>query len=130
MGEPPRTAAPGRDVLLYDGRCALCRSQVRRLLRMTRSDAPEARSIHEDEALKPFPGITREACMEALHLVTSDGRVYRGVEAIVMSLRTRPVLYRMARLGLAPGVRSLLEWLYALIARNRCRLGRMLGEEL
>ena len=37
MSGPQHTTAPGRDVLLYDGHCGLCRAQIRRLQRLTRA---------------------------------------------------------------------------------------------
>jgi predicted DCC family thiol-disulfide oxidoreductase YuxK len=79
--------------------------------------------------LDRFPGITHDACMERLHLVRPDGRVFGGVEAIVHALATIPIAGRLAYLYYLPGLRWLLDHVYELIAANRYRiLGRVVAE--
>jgi predicted DCC family thiol-disulfide oxidoreductase YuxK len=72
--------------------------------------------------LERFPGITHDACMQAMHLVTPDGRVYRGFEAAVQAVATRPVLGFVAYLYYVPGIRQICDWLYTIVAANRYRL--------
>jgi predicted DCC family thiol-disulfide oxidoreductase YuxK len=117
-----RTAPPGRYVVLYDGHCKFCSAQVKNLVRLARRGAVEAVSFQEPGQLDRFPGLTHERCMEAMHLVTPDGRVYRGFEAIVQAIATRRVLALLARIYYVPGIRQLCEGLYALVAANRYRL--------
>jgi protein-S-isoprenylcysteine O-methyltransferase Ste14/predicted DCC family thiol-disulfide oxidoreductase YuxK len=124
--EPPvaaeRTNPPGRYVVLYDGHCKFCTAGVKRLLALARPGALEAVSFQDPGALDPFPGVTREACMREMYLVTPDGRVYGGFEAAVQAIRTRPVLGLLARLYYLPGVRLLCDLFYTLVAANRYRL--------
>ncbi|HXG11423.1 MAG TPA: DUF393 domain-containing protein [Gemmataceae bacterium] len=119
------TAPPGRTVVLYDGHCRFCIVGMKRLLALARPGALEALSFQEPGILDRFPGVTREACMRQMILVTPDGRVFGGFEAVVQALATRPVLGWIARLYYVPGVRLLCDLLYALVAANRYRiLGR------
>jgi predicted DCC family thiol-disulfide oxidoreductase YuxK len=59
--------------------------------------------------------------MKAMHLVTPDGRVFLGAEAIVQALATRPLFAWAAPVYYLPGLRQLLNGLYAFIAANRYR---------
>jgi predicted DCC family thiol-disulfide oxidoreductase YuxK len=116
------TAAPGRDVLLYDGDCPFCRREAGRLLRWLPEGALQARSFREPGVLDAFPGLDAARCEKALQLVRADGRVFAGAEGVVQALRHR-------RLGLAarayylPGLRQLANSVYAGVARRRFRLG-------
>jgi predicted DCC family thiol-disulfide oxidoreductase YuxK len=121
------TTAPRQHVALYDGTCGLCRAGVDRLRRRAAPGAIEFRDLHADGALDAFPGLTREACMEAMHLVLPDGRAVRGAEAVARALLTRPVLGAYAWLYYVPGLRQLAEAVYAAIARRRYRLSVRAG---
>jgi predicted DCC family thiol-disulfide oxidoreductase YuxK len=118
---PQRTTPPGRHVVLYDGHCKFCTAQVENLKRLARREALDARSFQEPGALAPFPGVTHEACMEAMHLVAPDGRVYKGVEAIVHALATR-WFGKLAFLYYLPILRQLSDAGYRLIARYRYKI--------
>src|SRR3989442_2665633 len=116
------TIAPGKHIVLYDGQCKFCIAQSSKLLRWGRAGSLELADFQDPRVLLRFPGISHEACMSAMHLVTADGRVYWGFEAAVQALATRPVLGRLAYLYYLPGIRQLCDMLYALVAKNRYRL--------
>jgi len=117
-----KTTAPGKYVVLYDGHCRFCTSQVHNLLALARPGALEALSFQDAGVLDRFPGLTHEACMQAMHLIAPDGRVYRGFEAAVRAVLTRPVLGFFAYLYYLPGIRHLLDRLYAFVAARRYRI--------
>lgn len=111
----------GRAVLLYDGACPMCRRSSERLLRWTKPGAVERVDFNDAGALDPFPSITMDDCMQAMHFVTPDGRVYRAFEAAVRALMTRPWLRPIVVLYYAPGIRHLCELVYRHIAKRRHR---------
>lgn len=117
-----RTTPPWRYVLLYDGFCLVCQAGSERLLRLARPGCIERVNFLAPRALEPFPGVPREACMRQMHLITPDGRVYGGFEAAVQALATRPVLGWVAHGYYLPGVRLLLDLLYAFLAAHRYRI--------
>jgi predicted DCC family thiol-disulfide oxidoreductase YuxK len=116
------TTPPGRHVVFYDGHCKFCDAASRRLLRLARRGAVERVDFQAPGALDAYPGLTHEACMRQMYLVTPDGRIYGGFEAAVRALATRPVLGLVAYLYYIPGLRQLLDLLYRLIAAHRYRL--------
>jgi len=68
--------------------------------------------------------------MKAMHLVTPDGQVFRGPEAIVRALATRPILVWVRSLYYLPGLRQIVNWIYAFFAANRYRFwGKTLSLE-
>jgi len=109
-------------VVLYDGQCRFCTRQSRRLVALARPGSVEAVNFQDAGALDPFPGITHEACMQAMHLIEPDGRVSKGAEAIVRAMSTRPMFRWMPVIYYVPGIRHLLNGLYALVAANRYRI--------
>jgi predicted DCC family thiol-disulfide oxidoreductase YuxK len=56
-----------------------------------------------------------------MHLVTPDGQVFRGPEAIVRALATRPIFSWVKPVYYLPGLRQIVNWIYAFFAANRYR---------
>ncbi len=109
-------------VLLYDGHCRLCVRGAKRLAALARPASIEARDFQVPAVLAAYPQVSYEECMQAMPLVTTDGRVFRGAEAIARALATRRVAGVLARLYYVPGVRALCDALYRWVARNRYRM--------
>ncbi|MEI4920621.1 DCC1-like thiol-disulfide oxidoreductase family protein, partial [Klebsiella pneumoniae] len=70
-----------------------------------------------------------EACMQAMYLVTPQGKLFRGFEAAVQAILTRPLLGMVAYVYYVPGIRQVCDGFYAWIAANRYRLSGKLGTE-
>jgi len=121
-----QTTPPGRTVVLYDGLCKFCQAGMKRLLALAKPGVIEPVNFQETGALDRFPGISHEACMKQMYLVTPDGKVYGGFEAAVRALATRPILGRLAYVYYLPGIRFLCDLIYATIAKHRYRI---LGKE-
>lgn len=119
--------APERALVLYDGECRFCRAQMNNLLRLARPNALEPLSFQDEGVLERFEGITWEECMEAMHLITPDGRVYRGMEAAARAVTTRRILGAFAWLYYVPLLRQLLDAFYRWIAKRRYAIA---GREL
>jgi predicted DCC family thiol-disulfide oxidoreductase YuxK len=116
------TSPPGRYVVVFDGRCKFCTLAVRRLTALARRGAIEAVSFHEPGVLDRFPGLTLEACMKQMYLVTPAGRVYGGFEAAVRAVATRRIIGWVALLYYLPGLRQLLDFTYRHVALRRYRI--------
>ena len=107
----------GRDLLVYDGECRFCCASAARLQRLA-GPAVHLVSLHEPGLLEAL-GIPKDAAMAAMQLVTPEGRIYRGLEAVVQVLRHRAVLGVLAKVYYIPGLRQLGDLVYRLIARYR-----------
>jgi predicted DCC family thiol-disulfide oxidoreductase YuxK len=114
-----RTAAIGKYILLYDGHCPFCVARSKNLAALARLGTVHIVDFQEPATLAPFPELSHEACMQAMHLITPDGRVYRGFEAAVQAVATRPILGWFAYVYYVPGLRQLCEWMYRFIATHR-----------
>lgn len=119
------TAAPAKDVVLYDGHCRIC-TQAARQLRPWLPDA-ELSSFREPGVLERFPGVTPERCERAMQLVRSDGQVFEGAEAFVQALRRRAI-GKLATVYYVPGLRQLADALYRYIARRRFEIAGRTGQ--
>ena len=107
----------GHDLCLYDGECRFCTAQATRLARL--GGAQVLAVPLQREGLLATVGIDYDAAMAAMHVVTTSGEVFRGLEGIVQALRHRPMLGRIAKLYYVPGLRQLGDLGYRLIARYR-----------
>lgn len=119
---PRHTSAPAKYLVLYDGHCRFCEAQSRKLAGWMRPGSVERVDFQRPGELDRFPGLTWDACMEKMHLVTPMGQVFVGAEAICRALATIPILGQLAWLYYLPGVRRIFDRVYAMIAARRYRL--------
>jgi predicted DCC family thiol-disulfide oxidoreductase YuxK len=113
-------AAPGLPLVLYDGACAFCTAQARRVRRLARG---RVRVEPLQTALSEVPWVGPDEASRALHLVDRDGRGYAGAAAIVRLLRlTRPALGLLLLPYHLPGIRALADRAYAAVAARRYAL--------
>jgi predicted DCC family thiol-disulfide oxidoreductase YuxK len=89
---------------------------------MARPGVVERLDFQQPGALDPFPGLTYDACMKQMYLVSPTGRLYAGFEAAVQAVATRRVLGCFAYLYYIPGIRKLFDLSYRWIAARRYRL--------
>lgn len=111
-------------MLLYDGDCRLCQAASLRLEHWARRGSIARRDFQDPAVLAQYPQVSYERCMRELLLITPDGRVFGGLQAVVEALDTRGGAWRLVRVYYWPGLRALADGVYAWIARNRYRLGR------
>jgi predicted DCC family thiol-disulfide oxidoreductase YuxK len=114
--------APLRPTVLYDGHCRFCKAQMRNLLALTKAGSIEPVDFQEPGVLDRFRGLDHAACMQAMHVVMPDGRAFRGMEAAVRALATRPYLWIFLWWYYVPGIRQILDALYRWIANRRYRI--------
>ena len=110
--------------LIYDDVCGFCQRSVRLLRRVDwfRTIDPVPMSAAAD--LMARHSISPDAMMSAMHLVTRQGRVYAGAEAVREFGLRMPLLFPLAlamRLGF---VLRLAKWAYQKISANRYRISR------
>jgi predicted DCC family thiol-disulfide oxidoreductase YuxK len=115
--EPAPPQSLNRPLLLYDGDCGFCRFWVARWQAVTRGAVDFAPA--QAEAAR-FPQITQEAWTRSVQLITPEGAVYAGAEAVFRTLAYAPgrgwalALYRHL-----PGAQPATEAAYRLVAAHR-----------
>jgi len=114
MNEPPR-----RHTVLFDADCPICLRSVEALKRKDKRRVLAFRSIRHPETPKLFPSLSPEALEQSIHLVSPDGKVREGAEAVEALLALLPGLSWTGLLFRLPFARPLARWLYRLVARNR-----------
>lgn len=112
--------------LLFDGQCPFCRLEARWLERRDR----HGHLAFEDITAPGFDparyGLTQEAVMGVIHGVFPDGRIVRKVEVFRQAYRAVGLGWLLAPTGW-PGLRWFFDGLYVWFARNRVKLGCLLG---
>ena len=99
MPDDVRVASPPpKPLLVFDGDCDFCRRWVVRWQRAT-GDALDFLPFQDETVAKKYPEIPRPDFADALHLISPDGSVCTGAEAVFRSLA-------------AGGVKRWLFWCY------------------
>jgi predicted DCC family thiol-disulfide oxidoreductase YuxK len=114
-------------VVVFDDDCGFCRWSVDRLLRWDRHGRIRLVTLRSAEADRLLVWMPDERRYASWHLVMSDGRVVSGGRAVAPLLRRLPGGAPLAAIASAmPGPTDAA---YRLVARNRTRLGELLGEQ-
>jgi predicted DCC family thiol-disulfide oxidoreductase YuxK len=126
--EPLPTPAerPEADIVIYDGHCRICTSQVRKLPRWDCQGRLAYLSLHDPEVASRWPDLSHERLMREMVIIDADGSRHWGAEAIRYLSRRLRRLWWASPLLHFPGSMYLWRPLYNWIARNRYRIR---GEE-
>ena len=108
--------------VLFDGDCRFCTQSAHTLRRRFGPERIALRNFQEPGALDATPGVTHEAAMKKMHVVTADGRIYAGAEAFARIAASVPYVGWVAFVYYVPLLRQLANLAYALVARYRYRL--------
>lgn len=135
MSKDLRVASPpAKPLLIFDGDCGFCRRWILRWQRAT-GETVDYLPFQEETVAGAFPEIPRQDFEKAVHLISPDGSVCMGAEAVFGSMaaggRERWLLWCYRRI--APFA-ELTELVYEEVAAHREFLSRLdrffLGPEL
>ena len=121
---PSPQALPRADLVIYDGRCAFCTSQVKNLKRFDGKERLAFVSLHDPFVAKQFPDLTHDQLMEQMYLVPNSDSGYLdqrlgGMAAVRFLTRRLPKLWIFAPLLHVPFTHRIQQWVYQQIAKRR-----------
>ena len=120
-----RSLVAGRDQpagrILYDGACPKCRASMALITAGDPDRVVEPVDLTAVDVASIHPSLTREACLESMHLVRADGRVLRGYDAVMTLLAWTPLFWPFALVRFVPGAGPVGRRVYARIAASRPR---------
>jgi predicted DCC family thiol-disulfide oxidoreductase YuxK len=125
---PSPDVRPRADVVVYDGQCGMCRSQMERLKRWDRGGRLAYISLHDPRVAERWPDLSHGRLLQEMAVVDREGGRHWGPDAIRYLTRRVPQLWWLAPLLHVPG--SMLVWrpLYRWIARHRYWFGGKVHE--
>lgn len=118
---PEPAQRPTADIVIWDGQCNFCRSQVERLQALD-SGKLAYLSLHDPLVTELCPDLSQEQLMEQMWVVTPDGRRFGGADAARYLSRKLWKLWWLVPLLHLPMTMPLWRWIYAKIASRRYRI--------
>ena len=116
-----------KHLVLYDDECPLCVFQMKMLTWLDWLNVAALVPLSSDSAKEAAPQLDRETLRAAMHVVTADGRIYRGARCIRFLALRMPLVIPLGLLLWVPGVIWIAEHFYNLVATNRLVLSRVFG---
>jgi predicted DCC family thiol-disulfide oxidoreductase YuxK len=110
---------PAKYTVYFDDTCPLCRRFARGIQRLDRHHATQLVPLGAAESGAVGLPADMDACRREIHIVTPDGRVLRGWDAVATVARLFPVTYFIGAVGMWPGLRQLGRWSYRQVAKRR-----------
>lgn len=113
-----------QSVVVYDGECAFCRTQIERMRRKDKLGCFDFVPRQTPGLDDRFPQLKEGDFDTGMRLIQPGGRVHVGADAVYEISRRLPVWRRVAWVYRVPGIHALARWTYAWIAAHRRSLGR------
>jgi predicted DCC family thiol-disulfide oxidoreductase YuxK len=114
--------------VLYDSHCGICSRSARLLRRLDRAGRLHLMPLQAAGELAGVPPL--DVLFDAIHVRDEHGRWSVGGAAWTRIGQEVTVLRPLAFLAALPVIRTFVEWTFALVARNRHRLTRLLGNDV
>lgn len=122
-GLPDPDAAPNTDVVIYDGECNFCKSQVARLRSLDWfGQRLSFLSLHDPRVAERYPNLTYDQLMDQMYVIDRQGRQFGGSEAVRVLSRRLPLLWPVMPILHLPGTAGLWRWGYNEIAKRRYKI--------
>ncbi len=83
-------------ILLYDSECGLCNRFKKALEFLDTKKRIEFRSIHETEVYVQYPELDKDHCLDEIHLIDKNKKIYRGGEVIEFLIKIYPGVEKIA----------------------------------
>ena len=122
---PTPAERPDADIVIYDGHCRICTSQIRRLAAWDKGGRLAYLSLHDPETARRFTDLSHDELMQYMVLVDRRGHRYRGAEVLRYLSRRLPLLWWAAPILHLPFSMPLWQWCYRQVAKRRYRFGRV-----
>jgi predicted DCC family thiol-disulfide oxidoreductase YuxK len=113
---------PPHDIVLYDGHCRFCRSQIAVLRRLDLAGGLRFVSLHDPTVARDFPELSADELMRQMYVVDTAGRARGGAEAVRYLSRRLPLLWPLALPLHVPGSMPVWSAIYRFVARHRYRI--------
>lgn len=107
--------------VLYDGACPRCRASMALVTAGDPDHLIEPVDLTAVNVATVHPSLTKTACMQAMHLVRSDGRIDVGYDAVVTLGRWVPLFWPLGLVGSLPILSRAGHRAYNAIAASRPR---------
>lgn len=107
--------------VLYDGGCGFCSRTVAWLARLDWRGRLRFVDFNAewDRLNSSYPMLDRDACVNAMHVISPRGRITAGFDAFRTIAWLVPLLWPIAPLMYVPGVPPVGRSVYRFIARHR-----------
>ncbi len=120
-----RSLVSGRDQpalrILFDGACPRCRASMALVTAADPDTVLDPIDLTAVNVQTLHPSLTKQACMESMHVVSSGGRVTAGFDAVRSIAGWLPLFWPLAMIGWLPGVAWAGRRVYNYLATTRPR---------
>ncbi|MBZ5615794.1 MAG: DUF393 domain-containing protein [Acidobacteriia bacterium] len=113
--------------VLYDGQCEICQAFVSWLKTLDRENKTICLPISAEVLSAVDPRLRMDECLRRLPVVTPEGEIHIGGDAVACLARLFPSTWLIGVLGHRFPFRQLGRLLYGFVATNRYSLGKCRG---
>lgn len=105
--------------VFYDGKCGLCSKEIAYYRRIAPAGIFNWQDITQSSQQLNQQGITLVAALRVLHVIDSEGKVHRGVDAFVVIWQQLPKWRKLGRFIVLPIIKPIASFGYRLVANWR-----------
>ena len=123
----PRPPSTSTYSVFYDDQCEVCQAGVSWLKALDQQKKTVSLPINAEALSNSGAGLKMDECLRELHVITPEGEVYRGWDAVTCLARLFPATRFIGVLGQLFPFRSAGQLAYRFVATNRYSLSKCRG---
>src|SRR5438034_10759529 len=104
--------------VIYDEQCEVCQAGVSWLKFLDQHKRVVCLPIDPDNLRKIHSSLTVDDCLRELHVVTPEGRVFAGADAVIMLARLFRQTWLIGTVAGLPVLRRISRRLYRFVSHN------------
>jgi len=114
--------------LIYDDNCEICNLGVEKVKELDKTQLIKLVPLSNPQVPPGLKLPTKEEMQKHMHLMSPDGQIYKGADAIALVASIFPESKFVGKLISFPLFRPIARLIYAIVARNRMKLSKMISQ--
>jgi len=113
--------------LIYDDYCNICNLGVEKVKKLDKTKLIKLSPLSNPQIPSDIKLPTKEEMQKHMYLISPDGQIFKGVDAIARMMTIFPDSKLMGKIVSFPIFRPFARLIYAIVARNRMKLSRLIS---
>ncbi len=113
--------------LIYDDKCEICNLGIEKVEKLDKTGLIKLVPLSDPQVPSHIKLPSKEALNKHMHLISPDGKTYRGVDALAEMLEIFPESRIASRVAAIPLMKPLARLFYSMVAKNRMKLSKLIS---
>lgn len=113
--------------LIYDDNCSICNAGIGRIRKLDQTGLIKLVPLSDPQVPPNIKLPSKEVMNKHMHLISPDGEIYKGADAISEILKIFPESKLAGWITSFPPFKPIARLVYSIVAKNRMKLSKLIS---